>query len=234
MSKKAFVFSLICGMFLGGLLFYVDEIVVQSKQIVDNYRELFREEPALNVEEITLYEAWDIAYNYAQKWSPDAKLVSLESNDVGDVSIHQKDKDKARQIGHDGRRASWLAFFTSPSVNKQLSVRIITGKVVSASEDGIHDTFLPTLTTKPIIDSPEMMKRVKESYPQFEGEDGKGTGYRFMAHGDNGILMAKVAGAVSVKGSLKTAIITFNQKDGQLLDAQYFTDEGGARKWQDF
>ena len=47
-------------------------------------------------------------------------------------------------------------------------------------------------------------------------------------------IMAKVAGAVSVKGSLKTAIITFNQKDGQLLDAQYFTDEGGARKWQDF
>ncbi|MCK6624567.1 MAG: hypothetical protein L6R45_05265 [Anaerolineae bacterium] len=128
--------------------------------------------PTLESKALTLYEAWDVAHDYAKTWSEEAILLELSSTDVADPNPDQ--------AGQDGRRRSWLAVFTSPNLNKELKFYITDGVVSNPIEDGAYDPAVPIIAEKPVIDSPEALKRVLATNPDFAPGVGKGKGYHFI------------------------------------------------------
>lgn len=159
----------------------------------------------------TLLEAWTIAHTSAQAWSSDATLIFLNSADVDDPDQTPRE---------DGRRRVWQAFYNSPSKNKELHLQIVDGEVTSASEDGIYDPGVPSITAKPQIDSPAALQAVQTAIPGFSFSVGRGKGFHFGLHVDtNGDVVFLVVGAspASAGNQVPTAV-TLDPATGQILE----------------
>ncbi|MCK6630690.1 MAG: hypothetical protein L6R45_36685 [Anaerolineae bacterium] len=209
MNKKMLLIALTIALAVGSIFFYRNSLLVQSQTLINNYRMLVEESPSAEAKAMTLYEAWDAAQAYAQAWSEDAVLISLESSDIDDPD--------AEQAGQDGRRRTWHGSFTSPKLNKQLFLQITDGVIVKAVEDGIHDPAIPVVAEKPAIDSPEALKRAKETKPGLEFGLIEGKGYHFILQiGKSGKPTLSVRGSYRVEGDKKSpAIVILDPETGQ-------------------
>jgi hypothetical protein len=216
MNKRMLSIALTLALALGSIFFYRNSLLVQSQTLTNNYRMLVEESPSAEAKAITLYEAWDAAQTYAQAWSEDTVLISLESSDIDDLD--------AEQAGQDGRRRTWHGAFTSPKLNKQLFLQITDGVIVKAIEDGIHDPAIPVVTEKPAIDSPEALKRAKEAKPDLDFGFIEGKGYHFILQiGKNDKPTLSVRGSYRIEGDKKSpAIVILDPETGQ-IEAQYYT-----------
>lgn len=210
-----FVIPIIVGLIIGIMLSIGDLWTTQSiAKVVDNYRQILQQSPGSESKLITLYESWDISQAYAQSWSKDAVLISLTSADVDDPDTGKPNED--------GQRRTWQAVFTSSNLNKQLFFQVTDGVVVDALEDGAHDPGIPTITEKPIMDSPEALKRTKETVSNFGPSVGRGKGYHFILQTDvEGKVVLTVVGSASSSDEkqLPTSI-NFDVKTGQITEVQ--------------
>jgi len=236
MSKRKVLVAIIIGLFVGSLAFYTTSLLVES-HAVDNYNVLVEKNSAVErkARAITLCEALEIAHVFAKKWSDDAALISLVSADVDDPDAMEIDRTDHRQLGEDGRRRTWQAVLTSPSLNKQLFLQITDGVVVEALEDGIHDIGVPTLTWELVMDSPELVKQAREIKPNFSTSVGRGKGYHFIFQtGNNGKPVLTVVGSHQAGDTQLPATITFDQETGQFIESKHYIDIGGISQWEDF
>lgn len=214
--KRNLLTAISLGLLLGVLPSLENLWIRQSlAQAVENYRVLLHQQSTkAQVKAATLYEAWDIAQQYARTWSKDAALLSLMSTDVNDAN--------AQQAGSDGRRRSWQAVFTSPALNKQLFLQITDGAVINATEDGVHDPGIPTFAKKPVIDSPEALQRVKALKADFAASVGKGKGFHFLLQmspiGEP--VLTLVGSAKTTNGDQAPFSFTLDPQTGQIVSSQ--------------
>lgn len=240
MSKRKVLVAIIIGFFVGSSAFYTTSLLMESRA-ADNYyyNVLVEKNPAVErkARAITLREALEIVHVFAKKWSDDAALIYLVSADVDDPDAMEIDRTDHRQLGQDGRRRTWQAAFTSPSLDRQLFLQITDGVVVEAIEDGFHDIGVRTLsfTWESIIDSPELIKKAKEIEPNFSTSVGRGKGYHFIFQTDRyGKPVLTVVGSHQVGDTQVPATITFDQETGQFIESKHYIDIGGVSQWEDF
>jgi hypothetical protein len=238
MNKRKVLVAIIIGLFVGSLAFYTISLLAESRA-VDNYNALVEKNSAVErkARAITLRGALEIAHVFAKKWSDDAALISLVSADVDDPDAMEVDRTDHRQLGQDGRRRTWQAVFTSPSLNKQLHLQITDGVIAEALEDGIHDIGVRTLTFtwESIIDSPELIKKAKEIEPNLSTSVGRGKGYHFIFQtGSYGKPVLTVVGSHQAGDTQLPATITFDQETGQFVESKHYIDNRGVSQWEDF
>jgi hypothetical protein len=236
MNKRKALVAIIVGLFVGSLTFYTTSSLAES-HIVDNYNVLVEKNLAVEpkAKAITLHGALEIVHVFAKKWSDDAALISLASADVDDPYAMGIDRIEYHQLGQNGRRRTWQAVLTSPSLNKQLFLQITDGVVVEALEDGIHDIRIPTLTWEPVIDSPEILRQAKEMKPNFSTSVGRGKGYHFVFQTDNnGNPILTIVGSHQAGSAQLPVAIAFDQETGQFTESKHYVDYGGVSQWEDF
>lgn len=241
-NKKTLLIAVAVGGLVGSLVFYITPSiipsVVKSQHVLDHYNVLLESPPVSGSEAkpITLCKAWDIAWAYAEKWSKDAQLISLASVDAGDPGAEKaaQDSQYLQQLGQDGRRRAWLAVLTSPSLDRQLFLRITDGVVVEATEDGVHDRGIATITKKPAIDSPEAIEQAIDAKSDFRNGVGNNKGYHFVLQTINGESALSVVGSRLVDDVQMPAMITFDPQTGRSTGAQYYTLEKEVPQWKDF
>lgn len=216
MEKRRLLIVLTITLAVGSIFFYSNSLLAQSRILINNYQAFVEDAPSTEIKVITLYEAWDVTQAYAQEWSDDALLISLESSDINDP--------EAEQAGQDGRRRTWQATLTSPKLNKQLYLQIIDGVVIKAVEDGIHNPAIPVVSEKPAINSPEALKRAKDAKPELDFGLSKGKGYHFnLQIGTGGEPTLSVRGSHQVEGGKKSSAIVTLEPDTDQIEARYYT-----------
>jgi len=215
MNKRLLLIALTTGLIVGSIIFYGDSLV-ESQTILNNYHILEQSSPNMDANPITLFDAWDAVQAYAQTWSEDASLIFLESSDIDDPN--------SKQAGQDGKRRTWYAAFTSSKLNKQLFLQLTDGVVTNSFEDGLHDTSIPTITEKPVMDSPEILEKVKTAQPDLDFGIDERKGYHFILQtGKDGTPTLNVAGAYQLSNVVKSpAIVIFDPDTGQ-VESQYYT-----------
>ncbi|MBE2239062.1 MAG: hypothetical protein IAE81_14825 [Caldilineaceae bacterium] len=213
--KKSTSIAILLGAFIGIALFGVGLWRIQPSlaQTIDNYRVLLQLEAtatSVEVRPLTLLEAWDTGWKYAQTWSNDAALIYLTSADVDD-------QDQAPRT--DGRRRVWQALYTSPGLDKQLNLQIVDWKIVHAIEDGIHDPGIAVISQRPQIDSPNALKAAQRTVPGFDASVGRGKGYHYILQTDeeNQPVLSVVGSSQSLDGKQMPARVDLNPADGQVL-----------------
>ena len=216
MSKKLVLIAGALGLLAGGLLFSVFHPQQNAKAAINDYHVLVENPLGSEIKPLTILEAWDMVFAYAQGWSEDALLITLESSDVGD-----NDPDLA---GLDGKRRTWYASFTSSKLNRQLYIQLTDGVIVVAIEDGFYDPSIPVISSKPAIDSPKVLALVISNKPGFSPGEDKGRGYHFILRGgSNDKPLFIVTGSVQVTGLERApAMATLDLETGQ-IEAQYYT-----------
>ncbi len=215
---KATLAAVLLGTLIGTSVFVKVQWTIQPSiaQTINNYRVLFHQVPESSIDEakpLTLLEAWDVTWEYAQSWSSDSSLIILTSADVDDPDQTPR---------NDGRRRVWQAFYTSPSLDKELHLQIVDGKVTSAIEDGAYDPAIPTITEKPQVDSPTALKSVQAVIPGFSFSVGRGRGFHFGLHADtNGKPIITVVGSSSSRDGGQVPITAkLDVATGEVLDTQ--------------
>ena len=233
-SKRRIILSaIVVGVIVGVLASYAPPLSAR-KDIASNFVVLKEKSSAQSpgAKPYTLYQAWEVAQDFALKWSGDAALISLNSVDVDDPDAVGAGTNEG--LGMDGRRRSWQAVLTSPRLNKQLFLQIVDGQVIEAIEDGIHDPGIPTIAEKPSIDSPELIRLAQLNRPGFRGGAGRAIGYHFIFEsGGTGTAepTLKVVGSRQVSGQQYPVMIVFSHKTGQLIRAQQYESGQGGAKW---
>ena len=156
---------------------------------------------------LTLKQAWAVALEGAQSWSPSATIIDLRSIEVTESLSSFTD-------GRDGRRDAWQARILSPDISdSQLLVRVVNGLAVYATSEPRGDMMSAGLS-QPIMDSDKAINEALLFRPGFAPLSEKGHGYGFELSGNNdGVSALRVVG--SYQGN--PAYVEFDAMSGQAL-----------------
>ena len=166
--------------------------------------------------ELTLKESIELGLDTAKKWNENAVLYRLTS----------VDEKLGGSRGETGKRYTWSLFFKVPGTDKNLNVGILKGEIIVEDEIIESNYEIPIELDDIQLDSPELLKIVKNKYDLRKGEDWA-TGYHFTLNifdGDDGP-------TVTVVGIDKDKFFTkidINPKSGKITSASHKVPKGGG------
>jgi len=177
-----------------------------------DYDEL--EELKTTNEELTLKEAIALGLSTAKKWNENATFYKLTSSDENGGGTR----------GETGKRYNWNLFFTIPGSEKQLLVGISKGAIDTEQEIiGPKDT-IPIKLKDIMLDSPKLLKIVKDRYDLRKGEDWA-TGYHFTLDTIDNKPTVTVIGIDKNKLFTK---VNIDPKKGEITNASHKIPKGGG------
>jgi photosystem II stability/assembly factor-like uncharacterized protein len=160
---------------------------------------------------ITLVEAWESLYAYAQRWQSGAQIGFLCSVD---------DAEDSPSCGVDGRRRAWDAVLVAPTPSSaRLYVLLVDGAIIEETTLP-PDRDRPALTEGLALDSPEALTIALAARPDFAPALPGGKGVHFCLElSDTGVP------AITVRGGVGTqpAIVSVDATTGAVLAAQHQT-----------
>ena len=163
--------------------------------------------------ELTLKESINLGLLSAKKWDENAMFYKLTSSD----------ENRGGTRGDTGKRYDWNLFFSVPGTDKQLIVGIAKGSIDFERE--VIGPNEPSIKLDDIkLDSPELLKIVKNKYNLQKGEDWA-TGYHFTLDTIDGKPIVTVVGID--KDKLFTRI-DIDPKNGKIVGAIHKVPKGGG------
>lgn len=166
--------------------------------------------------ELTLKESIELGLDTAKKWNENATLYKLTS----------VDEKLGGSRGDTGKRYTWSLFFKVPGTDKNLNVGILKGKIVVEDEIIESNHEIPIELDDIQLDSPELLKIVKNKYALQKGEDWA-TGYHFTLN----IFDSYEGPTVTVIGIDNDKFFTkidIDPKSGEITSANHKLPKGGG------
>ncbi|MDI7743518.1 hypothetical protein QMK38_16060 [Lysinibacillus fusiformis] len=201
--KKPFLYTLVF-LIIVSILFFIGFKVINA-----NNNELVLKEKN---GELTLKESINLGLSSAKKWNKDAMFYKITSSD----------ENRGGTRGDTGKRYDWNLFFTVPGTDKQLILGIAKGSI-DFEHEVIGPDEPPIMLDDIKLDSPDLLKIVKDKYNLQKGEDWA-TGYHFTLDTIDDKPIVTVVGIDNDKLFTK---ISINPKNGKITGAIHKVPKGG-------